>query len=157
MDVGAASSIIIIILNEGDVFLLFFEKRKVGDRGESRLTLNLTASTLIAFNRTSRINVDFSPGFCGGTRWWANAILDLRCHCHEGLFDICRVLGGCLEEWNSELVGVFLKKQHKICYLFNHVKTSTRSLTVAVVVSTTFFVVKSHLLPTSSLFTFSHA
>lgn len=69
---------------------------------------NLTASALIAFNWTSRVDLDFACGVCG-TRWWADAVLNLRCHCHKGLLNVGRILGRCLEEWNSELVGVFLK------------------------------------------------
>lgn len=75
-------------------------------------TQNLTASTLIAFNWTSRINLNFALRV-GCTRWWSDAVLDLRCHCHKGLFNVGRVLGRCLEEWYSELIGVFLRRRQQ--------------------------------------------
>lgn len=53
---------------------------------------DLAASTLIAFNWTSRVNLHFALRV-GGTRRWSDAVLDLRRHCHKGLLDVRRVLG----------------------------------------------------------------
>jgi hypothetical protein len=41
----------------------------------------------------------------------AHALLDLSSHGQEGLFDVGGVLGGCLEERDSEAVGEFLSKR----------------------------------------------
>lgn len=73
-----------------------------------RVVGNLAATTLVTLDGTSRVDLDFAGGVCG-TRRWADAILDLRCHCHKGLLNVGRILGRCLEEWDSELIGVFLK------------------------------------------------
>jgi hypothetical protein len=84
------------------------------DRGKgcwyATTDINLTASTLVALNWTSRINLNFALRI-GCTRWGPDTVLDLRRHCHKGLLDIGRVLGRCLEEWNSELIGVFLQRE----------------------------------------------
>lgn len=125
------------------------------NEGWERARADLAASAFVAFDWTSRVDLHFARGVCGARRW-PDAILDFCCHCHKGLLDVGCVLGRCLEERDSELIGVFLK-QREIHEPTRALRLRFRSLTVAVVVSTTFFVVKSHLLPTSSLFTFSHA
>jgi len=38
----------------------------------------------------------------------AHALLDLACHGEESLLDVASVLGGGLEEWDTEAVGEFL-------------------------------------------------
>lgn len=40
-------------------------------------------------------------------------VFDLLGHGQESLLDICRALGGSLEEWNVELVGEFLCEEWK--------------------------------------------
>lgn len=44
---------------------------------------------------------------CGGT----HALFDLSCHGEEGLLDVGSVLGGCLEEGDSNAVSEFLAKR----------------------------------------------
>lgn len=102
------------------VCIIIIIMKKFGGRRRRRWALaqlgegHLTATAFVAFNWTSRVDFDFARGVCG-TRWWANAVLDLRCHCHKGLLNIGRVLGWCLKEWNSELVGVFLQEANRVC------------------------------------------
>src|SRR5690349_930988 len=74
----------------------------------ARRTNSLAAASFIALNWTACVNLNFALRVCCA-RWWPNAILDLRCHCHKGLLNVGRVFSGCLKEWNSELIGVFLK------------------------------------------------
>jgi hypothetical protein len=81
---------------------------------------NLTATSFVAFNWTSRINFDFARCICG-TRWWSDAVLNLRCHRHKGLFNVSRILCRCFKEWNSQLIGIFLKYKKK--YTFCHFMT----------------------------------
>lgn len=135
----------------GDVFCLFLLLCDI-----------LTAAALVALNRTSSVDLHFTR-CVARRRWWTNAVLNLCRHCHKSLFNIRSIFRRCLEEWNSQLIGVFLQaKNYDIQFWDDENRRQTKKknlemLTVAVVVSTTFFVVKSHLLPTSSLFTFSHA
>ena len=86
-------------------------------------------------------------------------VLDLSCHGHECLFHIGGILGTCLEEWDTNLVSKCLCIATVLTAVnvglgFNY---WSRAITFAVWVSTTFFAVKSLLLPTSNLFTFSFA
>lgn len=48
----------------------------------------------------------------------AHPLLDLPGHGQEGLFDIAGVLGGGLEEWDSEAVGEFLMRLLAACPSF---------------------------------------
>lgn len=123
------------------------------------------ASRFGVFNRTTLIDFHFASRFVATWRW-SNAILDFGSHGHECLFNVSCIFGGCLKEWNAQLIGIFLiwkewNKKHNKLKTKNswgkRDKMFPNAHTIAVVWSTTFFVVKSHLFPTSSLFTFSHA
>lgn len=110
-------------------------------------------------HRTSLINFNFT-GVLSGTWRRPNAILYLGSHRQESLFNIRCVFSWSLQKWNTQLTCVFLirSKKNKKFYLFTwNICKWKMILTAAVFVSTTFLVVKSHLLPTSNLFTFSQA
>lgn len=159
----------------------FFFLEGEGEESEGKyfnnmLYMHSAAPRFGVFNRTTLIDFHFASRF-SCTRRWSNTILNFGSHSHESLFNISCIFGGCLKEWNSQLIGIFLffffvTKRNKIIKLteminiiinnyfiariFGHDKQCIIH-TIAVVWSTTFFVVKSHLFPTSSLFTFSHA
>lgn len=80
------------------------------NEGWDRARADLAASAFVAFDWTSRVDLHFARGVCGARRW-PDAILDFCCHCHKGLLDVGCVLGRCLEERDSELIGVFLKQR----------------------------------------------
>jgi hypothetical protein len=82
-------------------------------------------------------------------------VLDLLCHGQESLLDICRILRRGLKEWDRKLVGKFLQRQREINIIRQDCLNYER--TFATPYSTTFLLVKSDLLPTSSLFTPSEA
>lgn len=148
--------------------LVLWNKQHKKTERKMKLRNCSAAPRLIVFDWTTLINFHFAGGF-GSTGWRSDTILDLGCHGHERLFNIGGILGRCLEEWNAQLLCVFLwlKQQQKTVYTLvsilrkNHEWYSWGGCfserTIAVVWSTTFFVVKSHLLPTSNLLTFSHA
>lgn len=80
----------------------------------------------------------------------AHPLLDLAGHGQEGLLNIRRVLGGCLEERDAQAVGKFLL-DHVVSE--RHQSLVAFILTLATVYSTTFLSDISLLLPTSSLLT----
>ena len=57
----------------------------------------------------ARANLDV--GLRVGGRRGSHPLLDLAGHCQEGLLDVAGVLGGCLEEWNSQAVSEFLRQE----------------------------------------------
>lgn len=59
------------------------------------------------FDRTTLIDFHFTSRF-SCTRRWSNTILNFGSHSHESLFDISCIFGGCLKEWNAQLIGIFL-------------------------------------------------
>lgn len=60
------------------------------------------------FNWTTLIDFHLTGRFSSAGRW-SNAILDLSGHGHKRLLNIGSIFGRCLEEWNAQLVCVFLK------------------------------------------------
>jgi len=71
------------------------ERSALIDSTHLSLTTSTTAARLYVLSLS-----DLDRGFAvhGSI---AHTLLDLACHCQEGLFDIARVLGGCLEEGNA--------------------------------------------------------
>lgn len=61
---------------------------------------------------------DLDIGLRVARRCGAHPLLDLPGHGQEGLFDIAGVLGGGLEEWDSEAVGEFLMRLLAACLSF---------------------------------------
>lgn len=72
----------------------------------------LAAPRFGILNRTSLIDFNFAGRF-SGTRWWPNTILYFGSHSHESLLHIAGILGRCFEEWNAQIVGVFLHENNK--------------------------------------------
>jgi hypothetical protein len=53
-------------------------------------------------------NLNFFIVIDGGR---SHALLDLSCHCQEGLLDVARVLGRGLEERDAQAIGEFLQNR----------------------------------------------
>ena len=81
-------------------------------------------------------------------------VLDLLRHRQERLLDIRGVLRGGLQEWDAQLVRKFL---HVAASMSGVAMLQRHERTFAALYSTTFLLVRSDLLPTSSLFTPSEA
>lgn len=80
-------------------------------------------------------------------------ILNLLRHRQESLFNVGRVLGRSLKEWDVQLIREFLGTLMR----YEHGEQLAEHGTLATLYSTTFLPVRSDLLPTRSLLTPSDA
>lgn len=75
------------------------------------LCMHSAAPRFGVLNRTTLIDFHFACRF-SCTRRWSNTILDFGSHSHESLLNVSCIFGGCLKEWNSQLISVFLQMEN---------------------------------------------